>query len=160
MFPSFLCQCFHGFIQMSKLTKSYTLKGYTLLYKNYIPIKLIKKNLFSDCLFFSLANLHLIWQGLEIFHCPCHHLLNTVQVAQVPPRVCPELEPMLQMWFEQIRVQWVSVLPLFITVYSYQALLFSDFLVYFRYSISVNLNVVLLSVQLKFLWIFLEVCSH
>ena len=62
--------------------------------------------------------------------------------------------------FEQIRVQWVSVLPLFITVYSYQALLFSDFLVYFRYSISVNLNVVLLSVQLKFLWIFLEVCSH
>lgn len=160
MFPSLLCQCFHGFIQIPKLTKSYTLKGYTLLYKNYIPIKLIRKNLFSDYLFFSLANLHLIWQGLEIFHCSCHHLLNTVQVAQVPPRVCPELEPMLQMWFEQIRVQWVSVLPLFITVYSYQALLFSDFLVYFRYSISVNLNVVLLSVQLKFLWIFLEVCSH
>ena len=72
------------------------------MYKNYIPIKLIRKNLFSDYLFFSLANLHLIWQGLEIFHCSCHHLLNTVQVAQVPPRVCPELEPMLQMCLSRL----------------------------------------------------------
>ena len=81
-------------------------------------------------------------------------------VAQVPPSVCPAVEPMLQMWSEQIREQWVSALPLFITVYSYQALLFSDFLVYFRHSISVSLNVALLSVPLKFLRIFLEVCSH
>lgn len=99
---------------MSKLTKSYTLSGCTLVYINYIPIKLIKTNFVQWLPFSPLVNhLCLIWQGLEIFHYLHHHLLNTVQGAQVPPRVCPELGQILQMWFEQIRVQWVSVPPLF-----------------------------------------------
>lgn len=145
---------------MSKLT-SYTLNGCTSLCINYFPIKLIKTNFvqWMPSPHNPLVNhLCLIRQGLEIFHHFHHHLLNTLQVAQVPPRVCPELEPALQTGFEQIRVQWASVTPPFYCCTFLPGFAVSRLCL--MYTVSVSLNVLLLSVQLKFLWTFLEICSH